>query len=225
MAKIKSVITAFKAQMNPQGNGLMDIFGSFDNIIQPMFPFPMANLSVVLTMEELEYPTMLEVRINAPDDTLITKGEFGVMPDPFGVGKKIIDLEKFLVAERGKYSIDIFEKIGEDKVKFIGTEDLFVADYPPQRRMSDEEKEQILATDGVIKTVRTEFKLEEDGEPIKIQLNLDKNMPIDEGHIELPEDNRLVVGDKVVDLTGIRRQIEWWFGAPLPENKDENKGE
>lgn len=225
MAKIKSVITAFKAQMNPQGNGLMDIFGSFDNIIQPMFPFPMANLSIVLTMEELEYPTMLEVRINAPDDTLITKGEFGVMPDPFGVGKKIIDLEKFLVAERGKYSIDIFEKIGEDKVKFIGTEDLFVADYPPQRRMSDEEKEQILATDGVIKTVRTEFKLEEDGEPIKIQLNLDKNMPIDEGHIELPEDNRLVVGDKVVDLTGIRRQIEWWFGAPLPENKDENKGE
>lgn len=225
MAKIKSVITAFKAQMNPQGNGLMDIFGSFDNIIQPMFPFPMANLSIVLTMEELEYPTMLEVRINAPDDTLITKGEFGVMPDPFGVGKKIIDLEKFLVAERGKYSIDIFEKTGEDKVKFIGTEDLFIADYPPQRRMSDEEKEQILSTDGVIKTVRTEFKLEEDGEPIKIQLNLDKNMPIDEGHIELPEDNRLVVGDKVVDLTGIRRQIEWWFGAPLPENKDENKGE
>ena len=47
MAKVKHVITAYKAQMNPQVNGVIDIFGEFDNLIQPMFPFPMANLSVV----------------------------------------------------------------------------------------------------------------------------------------------------------------------------------
>ena len=100
MAKVKHIITAYKAQMNPQVNGVIDIFGEFDNLIQPMFPFPMANLSVVVTMEGLERPTMFEVRLNAPDDTLITKGEFGILPDPFGVGKKILDLEKFLVGER-----------------------------------------------------------------------------------------------------------------------------
>ena len=88
MAKVKHVITAYKAQMNPQVNGVIDIFGEFDNLIQPMFPFPMANLSVVVTVTDLQRPTMFEVRLNAPDDTLITKGEFGILPDPFGVGKK-----------------------------------------------------------------------------------------------------------------------------------------
>ncbi|MGY0394579.1 MULTISPECIES: hypothetical protein [unclassified Fusobacterium] len=227
MAKLKHVITAYKAQMNPQVNGVIDIFGEFDNLIQPMFPFPMANLSIVVTVNELQRPTMFEVRINAPDDTLITKGEFGILPDPFGVGKKILDLEKFIVGERGKYTIDLFEKVAEDKVKFIATEDLFIADYPPQRRLSDEDKAKILATEGVIKTVRTEFKPVE-GELIKLQVNLDKSMPLDEGYTAIPEDDRLVVGDKEFNLTGIRRQIEWLFGNPLPkapEKKEEEKEE
>ena len=125
-------------------------------------PARVANLSIVLTFSDLERPTMFEVRLNAPDDTLITKGEFGVYLDPFGVGKKILDLEKFLITERGKYTIDIFEKIAEDKVKFIETADLFIADYPPQRRFADEEIAHILAAEGVIKTVKTEFKPVED---------------------------------------------------------------
>ena len=54
MAKVKHVITAYKAQMNPQVNGVIDIFGEFDNLIQPMFPFPMANLSVVVTVTDLQ---------------------------------------------------------------------------------------------------------------------------------------------------------------------------
>lgn len=225
MAKVKHIVTAYKAQMNPQVNGVIDIFGAFENLIQPMFPFPMANLSIVVAMEELQGPTMFEVRINAPDDTLITKGEFGILPDPFGVGKKILDLEKFVVLSRGKYTVDVFEKIADDKVKFISTETLFIADYPPQRKMSDEEKARILATEGVIKTVRTELKVGE-GETVKIQVNLDKNATLDEGHIAIPENDRLAVGDKVFDLTGVRRQIEWLFGNPLPkapEKKEEEK--
>lgn len=227
MVKLKNVVTAYKAQMNPKVNGVIDIFGEFDNLIQPMFPFPMANLSIVVTVHELQRPTMFEVRINAPDDTLITKGEFGILPDPFGYGKKILDLEKFIVGERGKYTIDLFEKVAQDKVKFIATEDLFIADYPPQRRLSDEEKAKILATDGVIKTVRTEFKPGTE-EPIKIQVNLDKNAPIDEGYIAIPENDKLTVGERIFDLTGIRRQIEWLFGNPLPkapEKKEEGTEE
>lgn len=218
MAKLKSIVTAYKAQVNPQVSGMVDIFGAFDNLIQPMFPFPMANLSIVLTFSDLERPTMFEVRLNAPDDTLITKGEFGVYLDPFGVGKKILDLEKFLITERGKYTIDIFEKVAQDKVKFISTEDLFIADYPPQRRLSDEDKAKILATEGVIKTVRTEFKAGD--EIIKLQVNLDKNATIDEGHIAIPENDRITVGDRIFDLTGIRRQIEWMFGNPIPKQPE-----
>lgn len=220
MAKLKSIVTAYKAQVNPQVSGMVDIFGAFDNLIQPIFPFPMANLSVVLTFSDLERPTMFEVRLNAPDDTLITKGEFGVYLDPFGVGKKILDLEKFLITERGKYTIDIFEKIAEDKVKFIQTADLFIADYPPQRRFSDEEIAHILAAEGVIKTVKTEFKPVEDAEPVKIQISLDKNIPLEEGHIAIPENDRITVGDRIFDLTGIRRQIEWMFGNPIPKQPE-----
>ena len=220
MAKLKSIVTAYKAQVNPQVSGVVDILGAFDNLIQPMFPFPMANLSIVLTFSDMERPTMFEVRLNAPDDTLITKGEFGVYMDPFGVGKKILDLEKFLVTERGKYTIDIFEKVAQDKVKFIQTADLFIADYPPQRRFSDEEIAKILAADGVIKTVKTEFKPVEDAEPVKIQISLDKNAPLEEGHIAIPENDRLTVGDKIFDLTGIRRQIEWMFGNPIPKKPE-----
>lgn len=223
MVKVRNVVTAFKAQANPQAQGIVDIFGSFDNLIQPMFPFPMANLSIVLTMENMTQPTMLEVRINAPDEALITKGEFGILPDPFGVGKKIIDLEKFLVSTRGRYTIDVFEKTGEDKVRFISTEELFIAEYPPQRNMSEEEKAHILSSENLIKTVRTEIKVQEDKEPIKLQLNLDENMPIDEGYIEIPKDNKLVVEDKTFDLTGIRRQIEWLFGNPIPQNEESDE--
>lgn len=225
MPKLKSIVTAYKAQPNPQVPGVVDILGTFDNLIQPMFPFPMVNLSIVFTFSELERPTMFEIRLNAPDDSLITKGEFGVMLDPFGVGKKIVDLEKFLVTERGKYTVDVFEKIAEDKVKFIQTADLFIADYPPQRRFSDEEIAKIIATEGVIKTVKTEFKPNGAEEAVKIQVSLDKNAPIEEGHIAIPENDRLVIGDKVFELTGIRRQIEWMFGNPIPKQPEKKEEE
>ena len=80
---------------------------------------------------------------------------------------------------------------------------------------NNEDKAKILATEGVIKTVRTEFKAGD--EIIKLQVNLDKNATIDEGHIAIPENDRLTVGERVFDLTGIRRQIEWLFGNPLPK--------
>ena len=71
MPKLKSIVTAYKAQPNPQVPGVVDILGAFDNLIQPMFPFPMVNLSIVFTFSELGRPTMFEIRLNAPYDSLI----------------------------------------------------------------------------------------------------------------------------------------------------------
>lgn len=221
MAKLKKVVTACKAQANGVNNGFIDMMGVFENFIQPLFPYPMPNLSVVITVTELERPTMLEIRVNSPDETLISKGDFGIIPDAFGIGTKIIDLENFVIGERGRYTIDLFEKVSNDKVKFIGTEELFMADYPPQRRMSDEEKEAILKDETVIKTVKTEFSVVPD-EVIKVQISLDKNAPLEEGHIAIPEDDRLIINeDRVIDLTGIRRQMEWLYGRPYPKQTEE----
>lgn len=228
MAKLKNVVTAYMAKQNEE-TGFIDVFGVFDNLVQPFFPFGLPNLSILLTIEELKAPTMFEVRVNAPDGTLIAKGEFGVLPDPFGVGKKVIDMEQFLVTDRGQYTIDILEKISEDKVKFMTEYDLFIADYPPQRQMSDEEREAILKApnDEVIKSIKSDFKFNEEMEPVHIQVNVDKNAPIDEGYIAIPENDRLEVGGQTYDLTGIRRQMEWMFGREIPKEapKEEVKDE
>lgn len=224
MAKLKSAIVAHKAQMNQQIGGAVDILGAFDNLIQPMFPFPMMNLSIVLTFEGIEKPTVFEVRLNGPDDDLITKGEFMPMVDPFGVGKKIVDIEKFLIKKRGHYTLDIFEKMGED-VKFIQTETLFIADYPPQRPLTDEMVEEILNGQEVIKSVKTEFQPFGAQKPIKLQYNLDKNDILEEGYIAIPESDVIDIDGETYELVGVRRQIEWMFGNPIPkeENQEENK--
>lgn len=218
--KVKSVIAAYKAQMNPQMGGAVDILGSFDNMIQPMFPIPMRHLSIVVTIEGIVKPTAFEVRINGVNDDLITKGEFVPMIDPFGVGKKILDLENILIKDRGRYTIDILEKLADGKVKFLSSHTLFIADYPPQRQLTPEIVEKILAADDVIKLVKTEFTPAGLGRSIKIQHNLDKNVPVEDGYIAIPEGDKITVDGKEYDLIGLRRQIEWMFGNPLPKPQE-----
>ncbi|MBC2855931.1 MAG: hypothetical protein RR191_03280 [Cetobacterium sp.] len=218
MPNLRNVIVAHKAQINSQVGGAVDIYGAFDNLIQPMFPFPMMNLSIVLTFEGITEPTTFEVRLNGPEDDLITKGEFQPMVDPFGVGKKIIDIEKFLIKDRGRYTIDIFEKKG-DEIKFIKTETLFIADYPPQRRISEDMIEEILKNDEVIKSVKTEFRPFGAENSIKLQHNVSKDMPIEEGYIAIPETDRIEIDGQVYIATGVRRQIEWMFGNPIPKTE------
>lgn len=224
VAKIKSIIVAHGAKMNSQLGGAVDILGSFDNIVQPVFPHPLAKLSILLTFEEITKPTAFEVRLNGPDDDLISRGELTPLVDQFGVGKKIVDIDRFLVKNRGKYTIDVFEKNG-DELKFLKTETLFIADYPPKRNLTQEQIDAIIADESLIKSVKTEFRAFGMENPIKLQYNLQKDMPIAEGFIEIPENNTLVIGEETVDLTGIRRQIEWMFGNPIPkeEIKEEKK--
>ncbi len=226
MAKVKNIIVAHAAQMSQQVGGAVDIFGSFDNIIQPLFPHPMMRLSIVLTFEEVTKPTVFEVRLNGPDDDLISRGELTPMVDPLGVGKKIIDIDRFLVKTRGKYTIDIFEKEGEE-LKFLKTETLFIAEYPPQRRFTPEQVEEISKNDELIRSVKTEFKPFGFENPIKLQHSLLKDSPVEDGFVGIPEDDRLEIDGQIIELTGVRRQIEWMFGNPIPkeETKIENENE
>lgn len=223
--KVKSIIVAYKAQMNPQMGGAVDILGSFENLIQPMFPIPMRHMSIVVTIEGIVKPTKFEVRLNGVNDDLITKGEFIPMVDPFGVGKKILDLDNILIKDRGRYTIDILEKTADDKLKFISSHTLFIADYPPQRQFTVDMIEKILKTDDVIKVVKTEFTPAELGKAIKIQHNLDKNAPIEEGYMAIPEGDKITVEGKEYDLMGLRRQIEWMFGNPIPKQEEKKSEE
>lgn len=228
MLRVKSVETAFQAVPNQYVQGALDVLGIFDNVIQPVFPYPFSNIALIFSFEKMDKPTVFEIRINAPDDTLISQGEFGVMPDAFGNGRKIVNLSNFLVAERGLYTVDILEKVAEDKVNFISTEELFMADYPPKRRWTEEEIQEILATEGVIKMVKTDYKpvkyiQDESLEPIHFQLFLDPNEEIEEGFVAFPENDKIEIRGEVFDLTGIRRQIEWMFGQEIPKETGEEQ--
>ena len=228
MLRVKSVETAFQAVPNQYVQGALDVLGIFDNVIQPVFPYPFSNIALIFSFEKMDKPTVFEIRINAPDDTLISQGEFGVMPDAFGTGRKIVNLSNFLVAERGLYTVDILEKVAEDKVNFISTEELFMADYPPKRRWTEEEIQEILATDGVIKMVKTDYKpvkyiQDESLEPIHFQLFLDPNEEIEEGFVAFPENDKIEIRGEIFDLTGIRRQIEWMFGQEIPKETGEEQ--
>jgi hypothetical protein len=213
MAKIKSVVCAYQVEKNKEFQGTFNIVGVFDNLIQPIFPYPMMNLSIVLTFEEMEKNMEFELRINSPEDDLINKGVVMVIRDPFGIGKTVLNLEKFLVAKRGKYTLDVFEK-SEDKLLFVKTVDLFIADYPPQRRFSDEEKAKIFADDSLVRTVKVTFRPYGAMRDLNVQVSLDRNEPVESGYLAIPENDKLIVDGTEYDMTGVRRQFEWMFGTP-----------
>lgn len=226
--KIRSLETAIRADISKNIPNAVDAIGIFDNLIQPVFPFPLPELSIILSFEEMEGPTMYEVRLNSPDDELISKGSFGVLPDQFGYGRKVINLGSMLVPIRGTYTADIFEITADQKLKFLKTERLFSADFPPQRQISDAEKEAILANENLIKIVKTEFKPMEFAndpsvEPVKFQVSLDKNQALEDGYIALPEDDIIEIKGKKFDMTGMRRHIEWMFGQEIPKMEEKNE--
>ncbi len=218
MIKVKSVVVACAAQLNQHIAGAVDIFGAFDNMIQPIFPFPMEKISVVLTFENITKPTTFEIRLNGPDDELISRGELQPMVDPLGVGKKIIDIQHFLIKDRGRYTLDIFEKNG-DELKFLKTEILFTAEFPPPRVLTDEQRKEISENPELIKTVKTEFKPFGVEQTLKIQHNVISDMPLEEGYIGIPENEVIEVEGQNIVLTGLKRHIEWMFGNPIPKEQ------
>ena len=228
--KLRNVETALRADVSQNVPNGIDALGIFDNLVQPVFPFPVDNIAIILSFAELEGPTMFEIRVNSPSDELITKGSFGVLPDEYGYGRKILNTGSFLVTERGKYTIDVFELGADKKLKFLKTKRLFNADYPPKREFSEDEIKEILSNENLIRVVKTEFKPlefanDETVEPIKFQISLDKDLPLADGHIALPEDNIIEIKGKKFDMTGMKRHIEWMFGRPIPKVEESKKNE
>ena len=95
--KIRSVETALRADVSQSVPNGVDALGIFDNLVQPIFPFPLENLSIILSFSEMEGPTMYQIRVNAPNDDLISKGDFGVLQDQFCYGRKVIKLWGILI--------------------------------------------------------------------------------------------------------------------------------
>ncbi len=215
--KLRHCLVSHGTTFNPQKRGF-DIAGQFDTVVQPVFPIGIQQLSIYLAFEGLENAqTTFEMRINSPSDELLSSGELEIPKDMFGYGKKVINVEKFVLSERGTYTIDILEKTPTGP-KFLTSETLFITSYPPKRQFRDGEVEAILASkEKIIKTIKSDFQPVGCKKAVKLHLSLDINEPIGEEHILFPEDNKLTIEGKEYDLTGLRREMEWMFGRPIPE--------
>ena len=220
--KLKHCLTSHVTKFNPQNRGF-DIAGQFDSLVQPVFPIGMPQLSIFLAFEGLSRNTNFEMRINSPNDELLSSGELPVAMDMFGHGKKVVNIEKFVITERGTYTIDILEKTPTG-LKFLMTETLFTTSYPPKRKFKNGEIEAILASkEDIIKTIKSDFKPIDLKDGIKLQLSLDVNKELEEGHILFPENNTLALEGKEYDLTGLRREMEWMFGRPIPKQQPQTE--
>lgn len=222
--KLKHCFTSHATTFNPQSRGF-DITGQFDTLIQPIFPIGMPQLSIYLAFEGLKIDTNFEMRINSPSDELLSSGELSIPRDMFGHGKKVINIEKFVIGERGEYTVDLLEKTPSG-LKFLTTETLFTTSYPPKRQFQAKEVEAILASkEKIIRTIKSDFKPVDVETGVKLQLSLDINESLEEGHILFPEDNTLTLEGKEYDLTGLRREMEWMFGRSLPKQQPQNEKE
>ena len=219
---LKHCLTSHATTFNPQSRGF-DIAGQFDSLIHPVFPIGMPQLSIFFGFEGLIRDTNFEMRINSPSDELLSSGELPIPRDMFGHGKKVVNIEKFLITERGAYTIDIFEKTPTG-LKFLMTETLFTTSYPPKRQFKDGEVDAILASkDQIIKTIKSDFKPVDLKTSVKLQLSLDVNDILEEGHILFPENNTLALEGNEYDLTGLRREMEWMFGRPIPKQQPQTE--
>lgn len=222
--KLKHCLTSHATTFNPKSHGF-DIVGQFDTLVQPVFPIGIPQLSIYLGFEGLDRDTNFEMRINSPSDQLLSSGDLLIPRDMFGHGRKVINIEKFVVGERGEYTVDILEKTPSG-LKFLISETLFTSSYPPKRKFQPKEVEAILASkENIIKTIKSDFKPFNIKTGIKLQLSLDINEPLEEGHILFPENNTLTIEEKEYDLTGLRREMEWMFGRPIPKQQPHSEKE
>lgn len=222
--KLKHCLASHSTTFNPQNRGF-DITGQFDSLIQPLFPIGIPQLSIYLGFEGLSSDTNFEMRINSPSDELLSSGELLIPRDMFGHGRKVINIEKFLIAERGEYTIDLLEKTPTG-LKFLMSETLFNTSYPPKRNFQDGEVEAILSSkEKIIRTIKSDFKPVDIETGVRLQLSLDINESLEEGHILFPENNILTLEGKEYDLTGLRREMEWMFGRPIPKQQSQDKKE
>lgn len=207
--------------------GRMDLGGIFDVVTSPVFPMQIPQVVALVGFDGVERDTIFEIRVNGPDNELIGKAEVGVPGTLTGLtAKQAIQLQKLPVMNRGRYTVDILEKT-QGGFKFVASTDMFTAMYPPKRNFKDGEIEEILSKkEELITQVKTDYRVPGSEEVFKLQLNLDENVPVEEGYEGFPANDILVVDGNEHDLTGIRRNIEWMFGRPKPKKEDkveENK--
>lgn len=208
---IKYFITADYASIDAQSNKL-SVNGFFDKFNIVTFPSTAPRFFMILGLSNIRGVINIEITISSPNGEIVFSQNGKIeAEDPEAVTNIVTELIDFPLVERGAYSVKIKDT---DKLELIG-ENYLHADYWPQRNFKPEEIEEILKNPNLAKGARIEIFCPKCNKEFKLELNLDHTKQISDGYEKFPSDNKIDCCDNIIDLTGVRRQIEWRFGSKL----------
>lgn len=186
--------------------------GFFDTFRNSIFPAKSPKFSIVIGVSGTEGANDFIVEMLTPDGEKFQNAQFSIESSSVDIISNIIvNVEAMPLPERGKYVVKIYHKEGN----FLLGSYFFMADYFPERNLSSKEIQQILNDPTLSKSSKIELECPKCNSKYSFELNLDSNKKISEGFLPFPMDNKIKCCGKVLDLTGLRRQIEWEFGKKL----------
>lgn len=214
MTNIRYFITADYASVDQAGK--LSVNGFFDNFQVSVCPSAAPKFFVVIGFSDLEEDTEFTLDFFDPDGISVAEATGQVRKQPgSNVSNFIMELNDFPLPKRGRYRIEI-----KESDRAIGTYD-FTADWIPEREFKPGEREHILSDEAVIKGAHIKVICPKCGTEKKYELTLLPDKEITEGYEWFPEDNIMRCCDPSlnVDITGMRRQIEWSYGQKLPQHR------
>lgn len=211
MPKIRYFITADYAVVDEMTKKL-SVSGFFDTFRIVLFPSPAPKFFIVLGVYDIEKSVDLILNINAPNGVKIAETFVNIKANSVNdVINHIIAFDQLPLLERGTYQVNIIDSLNDNIISSY----YFSADFPLERILTDEEKQEILNSSNALKGSRIQLNCPKCNKEYKFEFNLDPQAKIEEGWSPFPVNDRLECCGQQIDLTGIRRQIMWSFGQKV----------
>lgn len=210
--KVKYFLTADIVTVD-QFSNKTSITGVFDTLLNSFFPAISSKFCIVIGIYNIEQSADFTMQIVEPNSEIVAAMDCTLKSINLdGTATWIIPIENLPLTSRGRYTVNIIHQLNN---KIIGSY-FFMADFPPERIFMDGEKEKILADPTLVKGAQIKIICPHCLKEYNFELTLDPNKEIFEGFVKFPDNNILECCDgNIIDLTGIRRQIEYGFGQKL----------
>jgi len=214
--KIKFFICADYISVDQLSNKL-SINGIFDTFTSVLYPTVMPKSFIALGINNFENTIDLEVNIISPNDELVVKYEVRLTTQNINnTANWIIALDGLHLPQKGKYIVNVINKFDNSVIN----EYFVMADYLQPRIFSQEEIEGILKDPTLMKGAKVKILCPYCQKEYNLELNLNKEYKTEEGWLQFPENDLLECCEgRTIELTGIRRQIEYEYGKKLKKDK------
>lgn len=212
--KVKYFITVDLAHLDSK-NQKLSAKGFFDRFRISIFPSKAPQFFLVLGITDIKGSVNIVLQINKPNGEIHSMIETRFQAkSPLDTVNRIIKMDGLPLPERGIYTFKVILK--EDQS--LLAEHILIADYPPKREFSPEEIQRILTDPMMIKDSKVKVQCNKCGQMFHFELRLDPNQPTTPGFLPFPPNNKLNCCGEL-DLTGLRREIEWNFGKSVQKEE------